>query len=107
MFHSEATANEFLQYLNICHNSNKFTIEFEQDNVTPFSGILVKYCPNNTFMTSIYRKKTFTGLNTKWNSFTPSKYKINLIRASSLIVATEFAPLLPCCNLQSALDDPR
>ena len=46
----------------------------------PFLDILVKRCPNNTFVTSIYRKKTFTGLYTKWDSFTPRKYKINLIR---------------------------
>ena len=30
-------------------------------------------------MTSVYRKKTFAGLYTKWDSFTPRKYKINLI----------------------------
>ena len=42
--------------------------------------ILVKRCPDNSFMTSVYRKKTFTGLYTKWDSFTPRKYKINLIR---------------------------
>ena len=41
--------------------------------------ILVKGCPNNTFATFVYRK-TFTGLYTKWDSFTPHKYKINLIR---------------------------
>ena len=35
---------------------------------------------NHTFSTSIYRKKTFTGLYTKWDSFTPRKYKVNLIR---------------------------
>ena len=64
---------------NITH-SIKFTIEFEQDNVIPFLDILLKRCPNNTFVTSIYRKKTFTGLYTKWDSFTPRKYKINLIR---------------------------
>ena len=34
----------------------------------------------NTFSTSVYRKKAFTGLYTKWDSFTPRKYKINLIR---------------------------
>ena len=32
------------------------------------------------FSTSIYRKKTFTVLYTKRDSFTPRKYKINLIR---------------------------
>ena len=35
---------------------------------------------SHAFSTSIYRKKTFTGLYTKWDSFTPRKYKINLIR---------------------------
>lgn len=80
MFENKDTANGFLQYLNSRHNSIKFTIEFEQDNEIPFLDILVKRCPNNTFVTSIYRKKTFTGLYTKWDSFTPRKYKINLIR---------------------------
>ena len=80
MFENKDTANGFLQYLNSRHNSIKFTIEFEQDNEIPFLDILVKRCPNNTFVTSIYRKKTFTGLYTKWDSFTPRKHKINLIR---------------------------
>ena len=85
------------------HNSIKFTIEFEQDNEIPFLDVLVKRCPNNTFVTSIYRNKTFTGLYTKWDSFTPRNYKINV-----------FSTLTYCCYricptaflLQlSALDD--
>ena len=32
IFDGKDTANELLQYLNSCHNSIKFTIEFEQDN---------------------------------------------------------------------------
>ena len=79
MFENKDTANGFLQYLNSHHNSIKFTIEFEQDNEIPFLDILVKRCPDNTFVTSIYRKKTFTGLYTKWDLFTPRKYKLNLI----------------------------
>ena len=35
---------------------------------------------HNTFSTTIHHKKTFTGLYTKWDSFTPRKYKVNLIR---------------------------
>ena len=35
---------------------------------------------DNTFSTTIHRKKTFTSLYTKWVSFTPRKYKVNLIR---------------------------
>ena len=80
MFDSKDTANEFLRYLNSRHNSIKFTIEFKQDNEIPFLDILVKRCPDNSFMTSVYWKKTFTGLHIKLDSFTPRKYKINLIR---------------------------
>ena len=80
MFENKDTANGFLQYLDSHQNSIKFTIEFEQDNEIPFLDILVKRYPDNTFVTSIYRKKTFTGLYTKWDSFTPRKYKINVIR---------------------------
>ena len=72
---------EFLHYLNSCHSNIKFTIEFEQNNAIPFLDILVTRIQNNAFMTSIYRKKTFTGLYTKWDSFTLRKYKINLIRS--------------------------
>ena len=58
MFENKDTANGFLQYLNSRHNSIKFTIDFKQDNEIPFLDILVKRCPNNTFVTSVYRKKT-------------------------------------------------
>ena len=71
--------NELLSFLNSRHDSIKFTIEFEEDNKIPFLDIL-KRCHDNTFSTSVYRKKTLTGLYTKWDSFTPRKYKINLIR---------------------------
>lgn len=80
LFDDAASASEFLQYLNTCHSNIKFTIEFEENGEIPFLDVLVKRCPHNAFSTSIYRKKTFTGLYTKWDSFTPRKYKINLIR---------------------------
>ena len=78
MFHIKDSANEFLHYENSCHSDIKFIIEFEQDNAIPFTDILVTRYQNNTFMTSIYRKKTFTGLCTKWDSFTPQKYKVKV-----------------------------
>ncbi|XP_068692920.1 uncharacterized protein [Montipora foliosa] len=81
MFHNKDCANEFLHYLNGCHRNIKFTIVFEHNEAIPFLDILVTRNQNNAFTTSIYRKKTFTGLYTKWDSFTPRKYKINLIRS--------------------------
>ena len=56
----------------------KNTVEFEENNTIPFLDMLIKRY-NHTFSTSIYRNKTFTGLYTKWHSFTPRKYKVNLI----------------------------
>ena len=79
MFDSKDDANEFLSFLNSRHDSIKFTLEFEEDNKILFFNVLLKRCPDNTFSTSVYRKKTFTGLYTKWDSFTPRKCKINLI----------------------------
>ena len=58
VFNNKDSANEFLHYLNSCHSNIKFTIEFKQNNAIPFLDILVTPNQNNTFMTSIYRKKT-------------------------------------------------
>ena len=79
LFDNKSTATQFLQYLNNCHANIKFTVEFEENCTIPFLDILIKR-HNHTFSTSIYRKKTFTGLYTKWDSLTPRKYKVNLIR---------------------------
>ena len=79
LFDNINTENQFLHYLNSCHANIKFIVEFEENNTISFLDIFIKR-NNHVFSTSIYRKKTFTGLYTKWDSFTPRKYKINLIR---------------------------
>ncbi|XP_068742454.1 uncharacterized protein [Montipora capricornis] len=75
LFKNKNDALSFLRYLNGRHDNIKFTIEFEQNDEIPFL-ILMKRNRDSSFSTSIYRKKTFTGLYTKWDSFTPLKYKI-------------------------------
>ena len=79
LFDILSTATQFLQYLSNCHANIKFAVEFEENCTIPFLDILIKR-HNHTFSTSICRKKTFTGLYTKWDSFTPRKYQVNLIR---------------------------
>ena len=104
LFHNKDAAVQFLSYLNTRHKNIQFTIEFEQNQEIPFLDVLIKRHLNNSFSTSIYRKKTFTGLYTQWDSFTPRKYKINLIRTLT------YRCLRICsspCLLQSALDDLR
>ena len=103
-FHNKDSANQFLHYFNSCHRNIKFTIEFEQNNAIQFLDILVTRNQNNTFMTSIHRKKTFTGLYTKWDSFTPRKYKINLIRS---LTYRYYRLCSSGSLLQSALNDLR
>ena len=49
-------------------------IEFEQNDEIQFFDILLKHNLDSSFLTSIYRKKTFTGLYTKLDSFAP-RYK--------------------------------
>ena len=63
LFDDKKSASQCLRYLNSRHINIKFTIEFEEiDEIPVLDDILVKHCPD---MTSIYRKKTFTGLHTK------------------------------------------
>ena len=104
IIHNKDSANEFLHYLNSCHSNIKFTIELEQNNAIPFLDILVTRNQNNTFMTFIYRKKTFTGFYMKWDSFTPRKYKINLIRS---LTYRYYRLCSSGSLLQSALNDLR
>ena len=66
--------------LNSWHDNIQFTTEFEYKQQIPNLDVSMKRLDNDSFSTSIYRKKTFTGLYTKWDSFTPRKYKVNLIR---------------------------
>ena len=83
------------------HGNTQFTIDFENNQQIPFLDVSVKRL-DNSFLTSIYRKKTFTGLYTKWDSFTPRKYKINFIRTLT------YRCLRICSSsslLQSALND--
>ena len=75
LFDNVASATKFLEYLNTRHPN----INFEENHEIPFFDVRIKR-NLNTFTTTVYRKTTFTGLYTKWDSFTPRKYKINLIR---------------------------
>ena len=101
LFRNKDTVIKFLHYLNSRHVNIQFTIEFEQNQEIPFLDVSIKR-HNNSFSKSMYRKKTFIGLYTKWDSFTPRKYKINLIRTLT------YRCLRICSSpflLQSALDD--
>ena len=60
LFHKEIEFQNFLNCLNSLYPSLKFTNEIETNNSLPFLDVLVTKS-NNKFITSVYRKPTFTG----------------------------------------------
>ena len=75
LFDNKDKATSFLHW----HPNIKFTIELEENQEIPFLNVLIKR-HQNAFSTTLHRKKTFTALYTKWDLFTPRRYKINLLR---------------------------
>ena len=61
------------------HPSLKFTVEKESNHQLAFLDVFV-HKTSTAFLTSVYRKPTFSGLYTKWDSFCPQQRKINLIK---------------------------
>ena len=79
VFESEENALRFLDFLNKQHASIKFTSESELCGKLPFLDVLMNR--NSTcFITSVFRKKTFTGLLMNFDSFVPITYKKGLVR---------------------------
>ena len=71
---------EFFDVLNALHPSLQFTMENESDGKLPFMDVLVKRS-DGKITRSMYRKPTFTGLHTRWDSFAPTAQKIALMRS--------------------------
>jgi len=74
----KSQADSILKYMNEQHPNIKFTIEHEENNTLPFLDTcvlrgVIKY------KTTVYRKKTFTGVYLNWTSLTSRKYKIGVI----------------------------
>ena len=72
------------EYLNSCHPNIKFTMETEEKGQLPFLDVLLSKQSasdhQDSFITSVYCKKMYTGLLTNYFSFTPFKYKLGLIK---------------------------
>ena len=68
----------FLDYLNCQHPNISFTSEIEHEGKLPFLDIDISRS-SGKFTTSVYRKPTFTGLFTNFQSFIPLTYKRSLV----------------------------
>ena len=64
-------------YLNKQHKNIKFTSEIEENGSLSFLDIKISR-ENNKFVTSLYRKPTFTGVLTNFESFISDIYKRGL-----------------------------
>ena len=78
IIHKDAKINNITKILNSFHKDIQFTSVEEQNNELPFLDLLVRHT-NKTFVTSVYRKPTYTGLLLKWSSFVPKSYKISAV----------------------------
>ena len=78
VFSNEDECDLFLDSFNSLHPSLRYTFEKESNLAVPFLDVLVEKSPSK-FITSIYRKPTFTGQYLRWNFFSPRKRKTNLI----------------------------
>ena len=76
IFTTETQCDQFFAVLNSLHPSLRLTVE--KDGVLPCLDVKLEIS-SNEFLTSVYRKPTFTGFYTNWNSFEPTKRKIYLL----------------------------
>ena len=77
LFSSQDHVLKFHKYINSRHENMTFTFEIEKNNSLAFLDVLVTR--EGTFCTSLYRKPTFSGLYSNFESFMPDSYKKGLI----------------------------
>ena len=78
LFRELEHAQRFKEYMNSKHRSISFTSEIEKEGSFPFLDIKISR-ETGRFVTSIYRKSTFSGVYTNFTSFLPLEYKFGLI----------------------------
>ena len=70
LFENLDKAEKFKNFLNKKHKNMSFTLEVEKDNKLSFLDIdVIRSEKSSTFMTSLYRKPTFSAMYTNIKSF--------------------------------------
>ena len=80
LFTSPKYLEAFQNFLNGRHANKSFTVESEKQNRTSFLDVQI-ILEDKTFTTSVYRKPTFSGVYTHFDSFLPSTYKFGTVYA--------------------------
>ena len=78
LFSSQDEVKKFVNYMNDLHPNIKFTYDIEKDHTFSFLDVKITR-ENNHFSTSVYRKPTFSGVYSNFNSFIRNVYKYGLI----------------------------
>ena len=79
-FANQSRSVEFFERLNGLHEALRFTQEGERECSLPFLDVKVSRT-DESIITSMYRKPTFTGRYTPWDSISATSYEINLVRS--------------------------
>ena len=91
LFDNESESRDFFRELNELHPALCFTVEGETNSRLPFLDVMVQHQKDH-FVRSVYRKATFSGLYTRWDSFGPRNQKISVIRSLSSRAARICSP---------------
>ena len=78
LFRKPEHSQLFLDYLNSKHPNITFTMELEMDGKISFLDLNIERT-NDSFVTSVYRKPTFTGLGISFFSNCSFKFKLNSV----------------------------
>ena len=71
-------APKFLNYIKRQHDNINFTMETESTNSLSFLDVLVSR-QNNEFVSSVFRKSSFSGLGISFFSFCTKQFKTNAV----------------------------
>ena len=77
LFSDKSHAPKFLNYINRQHDNINFTMETESTNSLSFLDVLVSR-QNNEFVTSVFRKSSFSGLGISFLAFAQNNSKLML-----------------------------
>ena len=78
LFESAEHLSKFRNYFNTCHPNMSFSFEQEKNGKLSFLDIEVSR-EKGKFVTTVYRKPTFSGVYTHFESFLPTIYKFGMV----------------------------
>ena len=79
LFRSAGHLPKFRAYLNTRHPNMPFSFEQEVNGTLSFLDVEVSQ-QQGEFVTTVYRKPTFSGVYTLFDSFLPTDYKVGMIK---------------------------